>query len=327
MDKIQWPDFAKTSSIVPAKFKKSKSDEPDFKTPVRMVVIWKDAQISDFDKPTTRGIGGRVYFYDAKEKPVRVDGEMIVYAYEDTDNHGRVAADRKYVFVQEEFQNRFSETDLGPSYNVWLPWDKAGGFRQNIALYPVFKSADGKVVEGGHSVCTLSGRVPDNQLLSKTEITKSLRRTDGGSDYMTAQVSHQENMQNREGRLETTTIRVPRNSALSARGRNELNDLQPLEFAAASQAQNSNETQNSMQSERRSSPSTLAVSGEPPLYEQASNNAQNNPAGFVQPTRSNFQPAAPNSESANGSQVSTQRQTRTDAGRQPRVLGSPGTFR
>ncbi len=247
VEKFKWPSHSMAkaspsstganaaSSMNPLKMINPGAEKSPAKTPTRMVVIWKDATISDAAKPPTRGFGGRVYFYDEKEQTVQVDGEMIVFGYEDGENEGSIKADRKYVFLQEEFQKRFSETDLGPSYSIWLPWDRAGGERQTIALLPVFKANDGTVVQGGHSVCVLNGTPPQQEAIAKVDVSGNHNQTANAkansTNFSAAQVSHMEAGQPREGRLNTTTIRVPRETARRMHNANERQPLDPQRSA------------------------------------------------------------------------------------------------
>ena len=92
------------------------SDE--FYTPNSMVAIWK---ASVFEKPgqkSVRGFGGRFYFYDAQNKPVRVKGDLTIYGYDDdkhksseTTEHAK--ADRKFVFKADAINTHYSESALG----------------------------------------------------------------------------------------------------------------------------------------------------------------------------------------------------------------------
>ena len=139
-----------------------------------MAAIWKD---SVFEKPgsaSVRGFGARIFFYDVDNQAVKADGELLVYGFDDSNElkADNSKADRKYVFQADKFQSHFSETDLGPSYSVWIPWEKVGGFRKTITLIPVFKTADGRVLKSGQSMNVLPGRNPvtkDRKSIAKRE--------------------------------------------------------------------------------------------------------------------------------------------------------------
>ena len=134
--------------------------------PQTMAAIWKD---SVFEKPgsaSVRGFGARLFFYDEDNQAVKAEGELLVYGFDDSNEvkEDNSKADRKYVFQADKFQSHFSETDLGPSYSVWIPWEKVGGFRKTITLIPVFKTADGRVLKSGQSINVLPGRNPAKKI-------------------------------------------------------------------------------------------------------------------------------------------------------------------
>lgn len=158
----QWNPLVKLSDK-----EQAKKDKKGDAAPETMAVIWKDAV---FEKPgvaPVKGFGGRLYFYDANSNPVKVDGELVVYGFDDTDKESRpdvakdVAADKRFIFPSEALQSRYSETDLGASYSVWVPWEKVGGNRKTITLIPVFKLPDGRVLKSGSSINVLPGKNPD----------------------------------------------------------------------------------------------------------------------------------------------------------------------
>ena len=217
-----------------------KEKEPKFGSPERMVVIWKD---SVFEHPTngpSRGFGGRVFFYDQDEKPIRVDGEMTIYGFNDSSAKNAKEADKKFVFEKSMLQEHYSNTGLGPSYSVWVPWDKAGGENLSISLIPVFRDGAGKIVRGGQTVNVLPGRnaleaVESERVATNSEKARNLnspRFTPGvqeiptgddnayGGDFENKQVAHLiseetgEPSQRGGVRLRTTTISLPNDTAM-----------------------------------------------------------------------------------------------------------------
>lgn len=174
-----------------------------------MAVIWSEDILTVAGKPPTRGFGGRIYFYNERSQAVPVEGELVVYGYEEAaikpvDMAGS-AADKRFRFTAEQFTQHFSESELGASYSVWIPWDGVGGFTKKITLIPAFTSTSGQLVRGEPTKVTLSGRSPT-----------------GLPDYGPAsvqQVSHVEPTNNAmlpvfnntgaDGSMRTTTIELP----------------------------------------------------------------------------------------------------------------------
>lgn len=123
-------------------------DKP--KTPDKIVAIWTDTVLYKPDKTQERGFGGRLMFYQAKnERPVKVDGSIVVYAFDETNRApNNPKPDRKYVFTPDQIPAHYSKSKIGHSYSVWLPWDEVGGPQKEISLVVRFepKGATGLVM-------------------------------------------------------------------------------------------------------------------------------------------------------------------------------------
>lgn len=149
-------------------FKKAEKEEV-MEPPVRMAVVWKDAFYEEPGKVPVRGMGGRVFFYDEDDQPVKVEGELVVYGYDDQQSQSN-AADRKFVFPAERLQDRYTHSDMGHSYSIWVPWDEAGGVRKNISLIPVFKGTNGQLLKAGQTLCVLPGKAPEFSQMASDEL-------------------------------------------------------------------------------------------------------------------------------------------------------------
>jgi hypothetical protein len=130
----------------------------DFQVPTRVVALWSPAMYSAPGKPPTRGFGGRLYFYNQKDQPIPIDGQLVVYGYNDSlQKQDGKQADRKFVFTSAQLSSHFSPAELGASYSIWIPWDGVGGPQLEISLLPVFTSSSGQVVMGEQSRNLLPG--------------------------------------------------------------------------------------------------------------------------------------------------------------------------
>ncbi len=233
-----------TDTLFPPLTGSKKEPDIEFGVPAKMAVIWRETAMSNPLGPGTRGFGGRVYFYDAQSDPVRVDGELIVYAFDDStpasDMDSRVP-DRKYVFRRSELQKHYSETDIGHSYSVWVPWDKVGGFRKTIALLPMFKPAKGSIVKSDQSIVLLPGKVPEDVNAQKAEspaakYANSIRQVSGTDDdqYPPNTVSVNKQFvapgEAQRYRRKTTTIKLPRSLS---RQMSQLNQLENIHAQSA----------------------------------------------------------------------------------------------
>jgi hypothetical protein len=126
----------------------SADDEDEPQRPERLVATWTDATHSRPGEPPQRGFGGRiVFFQENSETPVRVDGQLVVYAYDETERQEHdVAPTRRYIFPAEQFVKHESASQLGPSYSVWLPWDQVGGPSRKVSLIARFEPREGGLV-------------------------------------------------------------------------------------------------------------------------------------------------------------------------------------
>jgi len=136
-----WPKFWPSSQ--------PKIKESRYPTPVKMAVIWSPAVFNQIGKQSTRGFGGRIYFYDHKNEPVAVEGQLVVYVYNDSAPGGEnKVPEKKFAFTPEQFTQHYSPTQLGASYSIWVPWDPVGGPQVQLTLIPIFTSAGGQLVIG-----------------------------------------------------------------------------------------------------------------------------------------------------------------------------------
>ena len=140
-------------------------DVDDPKAPTKVVAVWTDTVLTRVGRPSQRGFGGRLMFYNsADDAPVKVDGTLIVYAF---DEEGRKSADfkpdRKYVFTREQFPAHYSKSKIGHSYSVWVPWDEVGGPMRQISLIVRFTPVAGSVVVSEQARQMLPGIPPQEE--------------------------------------------------------------------------------------------------------------------------------------------------------------------
>lgn len=132
-----------------------------YSEPVHLVAIWSPAICNLPGQPPTRGFGGRFYFYDNKERPIPVDGSLMVYGFDDTaGNQQSTQAERRFAFTAEQITRHFSESELGASYSIWIPWDAMGNAKKEISLVSVFTTDKGNTISSQPSRNLLPG--PDD---------------------------------------------------------------------------------------------------------------------------------------------------------------------
>lgn len=142
-----------------------KNERKEYGIPDSIVAVWTYAVAHTPGQPPARGFGGRIMFFqDGREKPIKVDGTLVVYGFEEIKGQDqKVMPDRRYVFSPEELARCYSQSRLGHSYSIWIPWDEAGGPQRTISLIVCFTSRTGKTVVSQQSKMTLPGPRNDDQ--------------------------------------------------------------------------------------------------------------------------------------------------------------------
>ena len=281
---------------------RSAKPEIEYQQPVRMAVLWKESVVNAPGKKPTRGFGGRVYFYNEENETVRVDGNLTVYAFDDSNDEDMQARapDRKYVFRASELQMHHGQTGLGESYNVWLPWDEVGGERKTIALVPIFKPVNGLIHKSDQSMATLSGTTSERETQFAEEA--------GATDPMVRQV----------------TITVPPNERPNQASR--------VAISADEGVNESTETNRSVRTTTfelpRSTAARMNMSAYTPPQPRFVDNKSKSKSGSAatsNPGTSATAPPAAKGQVMQGSPIGSTQSGNAD--RRARVFGQPGSFR
>src|SRR5262245_46674449 len=166
--------------------------ESKYPPPARMAILWSPALYNEAGKTPTRGFGGRIYFYDAKNKPIAVEGQLVVYAYvNDKPSIDSRVPDRKYAFTPEQFTQHYSPTEMGASYSIWIPWDPVGQPQADISLVPLFTSSSGALVMGQPSRNMLPG--PNTPQTISSVVDCTLPAVEIRPSMLTGDPTHRDN--------------------------------------------------------------------------------------------------------------------------------------
>ena len=140
--------------------KEEKPGRPD-----KILASWTDTVLTSPGKPPIRGFGGRLMFYAGEsEKPIKVDGTLVVYAFDESNRDpSNVRPDRKYVILPQQLPDHFSKSKIGNSYSVWIPWDEVGGVQKEITLIARFEPKQGAIVMGEQCRQSLPGMPPQGR--------------------------------------------------------------------------------------------------------------------------------------------------------------------
>ena len=181
--------------------------EPEI--PEKLVAVWTPAALHPPGKRAVRGFGGRILFHGQDPQlTMPVDGSLIVYAFDDTDaDPDNPLPDKKYVFTAEEFATFESDSALGPSYSVWLPWDAVGGDQKPVTLITRFEDASGRIVMSQPAQATLPGRMPSPRERLATRRSRATGLENG--DFGVRQASYQDAERERSERRSQRKMRTP----------------------------------------------------------------------------------------------------------------------
>lgn len=137
--------------------------EPEPGNPTRLTAIWTETILHQTNQRGVRGFGGRVTFFDStSEDSIKVDGTVVVYAFDDTAGEAsHNVPDRKYVFTPDQLSQHYGESTIGHSYSLWIPWDDAGGEQKQISLIVRFIGKSGGVLMSKSSRLILPGTAPE----------------------------------------------------------------------------------------------------------------------------------------------------------------------
>jgi hypothetical protein len=144
----------------------------ELEPPGKIVACWTDTVLHQ-DGRAVRGFGGRLIFFKrADGDPIKVDGTLVVYAFDETNRDpSNPKPDRKYVFTREQLAEHHSKTKAGHSYSFWIPWEAAGGEQKEISLICRFTPKRGPVIVGEQTRQLLPGTLP----LVKADVNKEKR--------------------------------------------------------------------------------------------------------------------------------------------------------
>jgi hypothetical protein len=181
--------------------------EPEPETPEKVVAVWTPAALHPPGKKPIRGFGGRIMFHGRDDnRSIPADGNLIVYAFDDADpDPENPTPQMKYIFPAEDLPRHQSDSAMGPSYSVWLPWDAVGGYQQPVSLITRFETPDGRVIMSSVGQVTLPGKMPPKQETLASRAAGDPRR---GDRYQVQQAAYHAGNEQQHA-AQTAVLRTP----------------------------------------------------------------------------------------------------------------------
>lgn len=101
-----------------------------------VVCLWEAAEGVGLDGLPCRGFAGQILFFaQGRAEPVRIDGDVRVYVFDD---HGTIKEQSRplheFDFPAEAWNTYLRKTNLGPAYQVFIPYTRKGGRLASCAL-------------------------------------------------------------------------------------------------------------------------------------------------------------------------------------------------
>ncbi len=115
---------------------------------VRCVCLWQEAKGQAETGEITRGFAGQVYFFTADDQSsVGVEGDVHVFLFDD---HGSPDQQARPIsesgFANVEWQAMRRDSQLGPTYSLFVPYPRAGNLEANCALRLRLTQPDGSTL-------------------------------------------------------------------------------------------------------------------------------------------------------------------------------------
>ena len=131
---------------------------------IEIVALWEPAEGIGLDQAPTRGFAGQMMFFVAGDaEPVKVDGDVRIYVF---DNQGteeqRATPIHQFDFPAEVWNTYLRETNLGKTYQVFMPYTRKGGNAAECTLKVRFTPKQGLPLYSKMSSVFLAGRSPAN---------------------------------------------------------------------------------------------------------------------------------------------------------------------
>lgn len=137
-------------------------DDAPAEPPAKLIPVWSDTVMSRPGQRGVRGLGGRIVFYGREtDEPVQVNGSLLVYGWDDTQGNLNQTPDRKYVVTPDELAGHLSQSTIGDSYSIWIPWDHAGSEHKRVTIVAKYVGQDGVELASTPQRVVLPGPVPE----------------------------------------------------------------------------------------------------------------------------------------------------------------------
>lgn len=155
---------------------------------VEIIGLWQPARGKGLDGMPTRGFAGQIMFFTRGQKsPVKVDGDVRVYVYDDLGTREEQAKPiRQFDFVDGTWNGYLYDVNMGPSYYVFIPYTRDGSLQANCSLRVRLKLKSGHTVYSDVANVALSGSPREEVAAALDQAANTMRRTGSVASAATA---------------------------------------------------------------------------------------------------------------------------------------------
>jgi hypothetical protein len=110
--------------------------------PVFVFPFWEPV-IRQQNGEVQHGYAARVFLYDKSHKPIKAEGAMDVCCFEEKPGLFNNTPTKIVTFRPEDMELLYCESELGPSYTIWIPWDEKDSDAPQVSLLVKFRPVKG----------------------------------------------------------------------------------------------------------------------------------------------------------------------------------------
>lgn len=101
-----------------------------------IVCLWEPAEGIGLDGLPTRGFAGQLLFFEpGNDSPVLVEGDVMIYVFDDQGGPEEQSRPlHQFEFPSAVWQTFARDTNLGPAYQLFIPYTRKGGHYADCAI-------------------------------------------------------------------------------------------------------------------------------------------------------------------------------------------------
>lgn len=130
-----------------------------------VLALWQPGEGRDTKGLPCRGFAGQLFFFQrGSESPVKVEGHVQVYLFDDQGTEDEQAKPlHVYQFLDGTWNQYLTNTNLGPAYQVFIPYPRRGSHQAKCSLRAKYINQEGATVFSETADLVLIGTKSDGK--------------------------------------------------------------------------------------------------------------------------------------------------------------------